>query len=260
MRNYETLIFSQINQIATITLNRPEVRNALSFQLVFELGDAISSVAEDSNIRVLILSGAGDSFCAGADLTEFPSSGEEIEKQLNELVKPMILNITKMEKTVICSLRGGAAGGGSALAMACDLIIMSEDAFFLEAFSSISLVPDMGASWHLVRTLGYKRAYQLMIEAERITAKRCVELGLANKVVPSDRLEEETKTWAEKLVKRAPLALGLTKKSLYHAMESNLGEVISNEAALQVRCVDSKDFSEGVKAFFKKRPPLFEGK
>jgi len=212
---FETVIFEVENKIATITLNRPDNLNAFNAQMALDLKEVTDAAYEDSTIRCVILTGAGRGFSAGADLNEpiDTSSGPDaVEKGLLEGYKPIFMNIINMPKPVISAVNGPAAGIGFAFAMACDLTVMSEEAYLLSVFSNIGLVPDGGANWLLTKTVGYKLAYQMAIEAEKIPASRCLELGLANKVVSSENLLSETKAWATKLSQRSPQALSQTKK------------------------------------------------
>ena len=207
---FETVIYAVENKIATITLNRPDNLNAFNRQMVLDLKEATDAAYADSSIRCVILTGAGKGFSAGADLNEKmdPSSGPDVvEKGLLEGYKPSLMNIINMPKPVISAVNGPAAGMGSSFAMACDLTLMSEEAYLMSVFSNIGLVPDGGANWLLTNTIGYKLAYQIAIEGEKIPASRCLELGLTNKVVPSEELLSEAKAWATKLAQRSPQAL-----------------------------------------------------
>jgi 2-(1,2-epoxy-1,2-dihydrophenyl)acetyl-CoA isomerase len=165
-----------------------------------------------------------------------------------------------MEKPVVAAVAGPAAGIGLSFALACDLVMMSEDAYLLSPFAAIGLIPDGGATWLLARTLGYHRAYQLCVESERVPAARCLELGLANRVVPADALDAESLAWAESLAERSPLALARTKLAMRAAMTSSFSETVAYEAHLQNACVESEDAQEGVAAFLGKRKAEFKGK
>jgi 2-(1,2-epoxy-1,2-dihydrophenyl)acetyl-CoA isomerase len=155
---------------------------------------------------------------------------------------------------------GSAAGIGMSMALQCDLMIMADNAFLLSPFTTISLVPDGGLSWLLVRQLGYRRAFQLSAESERISAERCVELGLANKAVPAEMLGTAVMEWAQQLAKRAPLSLAATKKAMRFAMDNDWASAYQLEAKLQGELLGSEDNREGIEAFFEKRAPEFKGK
>ena len=184
---FETVIYEVDNKVATITLNRPDSLNAFNSQMVLDLREATDAAYKDSSIRCVIITGNGKGFSAGADLKENmtqPNDPNAVEKGLLEGYKPVFMNIINMPKPVISAVNGPAAGIGYSFAMACDLTLMSEEAYLLSAFSNIGVVPDGGANWMLTNAVGYKLAYQLAIEGEKIPASRCLELGLANKVVP----------------------------------------------------------------------------
>jgi 2-(1,2-epoxy-1,2-dihydrophenyl)acetyl-CoA isomerase len=161
---------------------------------------------------------------------------------------------------VIAAVPGSAAGIGLSLALTCDLLIMADDAFLLSPFTTISLVPDGGLTWQLVRQLGYRRAFQLSVESERIPAARCVELGLANRAVPAAELQAAAQEWARRLSGRAPLSIAATKQAMRHAMDRDWASTYDVEAALQDRLVGCADNIEGIKAFFEKRKARFEGR
>ena len=165
-----------------------------------------------------------------------------------------------MPKPVIAAVPGSAAGIGLSLALTCDLLIMADNAFLLSPFTTISLVPDGGLNWLLVRQLGYRRAFQLSVESERIDAERCVQLGLANKAVPAEQLQAAAREWAMALVERAPLSLAATKKVMRLAMDHDWESCFNAEAELQQTLVGCPDNLEGVKAFFEKRDPEFKGR
>jgi 2-(1,2-epoxy-1,2-dihydrophenyl)acetyl-CoA isomerase len=168
--------------------------------------------------------------------------------------------VASMPKPVIAAVPGSAAGIGLSLALTCDLLIMADNAFLLSPFTTISLVPDGGLNWLLVRQLGYRRAFQLSVESERIDAARCVQLGLANKAVPAEQLQAAAREWAMALVKRAPLSLAATKKVMRLAMDHDWENCFNAEAELQQTLVGCADNQEGVKAFFEKRDPVFKGR
>ena len=258
---FETVIYEVDNKIATITLNRPDSLNAFNGQMVLDLREATDAAYKDNSIRCVILTGKGKGFSAGADLKENmaqPNDPNAVEKGLLESYKPVFMNIINMPKPVISAVNGPAAGIGYSFAMACDLTLMSEEAYLLSAFSNIGVVPDGGANWLLTNTVGYKLAYQLAIEGEKIPASRCLELGLCNKVVPSDELLSEAKEWATKLSQRSPQALSQTKKIMREALNSTFEEMFSIEAKIQNQLIGSADNIEAVTAFIEKRAPKFK--
>ncbi len=262
MSAYEFVLFEKQDQVAIVSLNRPERRNALNEKVNRELATALEEAAADEDVRAVVLRGAGDSFCAGADLAVFQPlpTAEQVYDGIWGQYLPMIQAITMMPKPVIAAVNGVAAGAGASLALACDLRVLAHDAALLLAFSNIGLVPDAGATWFLTRQVGYSRSFEIAAEGEKVTAERCLELGLANKVVPADNLQEISLAWAFKLAKRPTRALAMTKKALQHAQVHDLPTTIDYEARLQGQAVGSADFQEGLVAFADKRRPEFKGR
>lgn len=251
--------YDQDGAVATITINRPDAMNSFTTELTLEVQLALEKAADDDAVRVVILTGEGRSFSAGADLNA-GFEGRRVSGKLQYEYRPMLSAIASMPKPVIAAVPGSAAGIGMSTALYCDLVIMAENAFLLSPFTTISLVPDGCLNWILVRHLGYHRAFQLSIESERIPAARCVELGLVNRTAPAEELQAAAREWAEALAKRAPLSLAATKKAMRFAMDNDWASTFDLEAELQQVCRDSEDCAEGVDAFFEKREPNFKGK
>ena len=260
MSDYETVKYGQDGAVAIITIHRPDAMNSFNTELRRDLLAAFQRAAGDDSVRVVILTGEGRSFSAGADLKGSLSSDRTVEQQLQEEYRPVLECIGEMRQPVIAAVGGSAAGIGVSYALACDLLVMADNAFLLSPFTTISLLPDGGLNWFLVHQLGYRRAFQLSIESERISAERCVELGLANKAVPAESLMEETLNWAQVLAERAPLSLAATKKAMRHAASNSWASTFDVEAPLQLALRSSDDCEEGVKAFFEKRKANFTGK
>lgn len=244
--------------VAVITICRPEAINSFNRRLRLDLLAAFEQAAADRSVRVVVLTGQGRAFSAGADLKDV-SQDRNIEKRLQTEYRPILECIATMQQPVIGAVNGAAAGIGMAFALSCDLLVMAEDAFLLAPFTTISLVPDGGLCWLLVHLLGYRRAFQLSVESERISAARCVELGLANKMVPGASLMDETLEWAETLSRRAPLSVAATKKAMRFAAASDWASTFDLEAHEQLAMRASADHAEGVKAFFEKRKARFRG-
>jgi 2-(1,2-epoxy-1,2-dihydrophenyl)acetyl-CoA isomerase len=251
--------YEELGAVARITLNRPDSMNAFTTELRAGLAEALQRAQESDAVRAIVLTGEGRCFSAGADLKEV-SFDRPISEILQAEYRPVQEQIAGMSKPVIAAVPGSAAGIGLSIALQCDLLIMADDAFQLSPFTTISLVPDGGLNWLLVRQLGYRRAFQLSVESERIDAARCVEIGLANKAVPAGRLQDAALEWAEKLAARAPLSLAATKKAMRHAMDHDWSSTYDIEANLQGELVGTDDNREGVAAFFEKRAPEFKGK
>mgnify|MGYP000191628134 CR=1 FL=1 len=262
MESYETLLFSVEDHIATITLNRAEVRNSLNQKLRLELRSAVAEASADERVRAVVLAASGQGFCAGADLNERLPGAEQdgfVTRILNEEYNPLILAIRKSPKPFVCAINGAAAGVGASLALACDLVVMADDAYLYSAFGAISLIPDGGAHKLLMEQLGSKRTFEMIALSQKLSATHCLELGLANRVVPAADLLAQATTFAKQVGRAAPLTLQYSKQVLREAQSYDLESVMALEAEIQNRLFRSKDFREGASAFFEKRQPEFEG-
>ena len=260
MSEFETVKYAQDENVATIIIHRPDAMNSFNTALRRDLLAAFQQARDDAAVRVVVFTGEGRSFSAGADLKGSLSSDRSVEEQLQLEYRPVFECIAAMNQPVIAAVGGSAAGIGMSYALACDLLVMAENAFLLSPFTTISLVPDGGLNWLLVHQLGYRRAFQLSIESERISAARCVELGLANRTAPAEALLEETLAWAHALAERAPLSLAATKRAMRHAAGHDWASTFDVEAPLQRKLRESEDCAEGVAAFFEKRKPQFRGR
>jgi 2-(1,2-epoxy-1,2-dihydrophenyl)acetyl-CoA isomerase len=232
--------------------------NAFDTALRAEVVAAFDKARDDDSIRVVVFTGEGRCFSAGADLKA--GIDRDVEEILQVEYRPVQEAIASIPKPVIAAVPGSAAGIGLSMALQCDLLIMADNAFLLSPFTTISLVPDGGLNWLLVRQLGYRRAFQLSVESERIPAERCVELGLANKAVPAGELQSAAMEWAQVIAKRAPLSLAATKEVMRFAADNGWSEAYDMEAKLQGELLGSEDNQEGISAFFEKRAPEFKGK
>jgi len=256
--NLETVKYEVNGAVALISFNRPEVRNAFNAKMTEDILEALVVAKNDTSVRAIVLTGEGLSFSAGADLSARDNKWSDTEVALNEGYLPSLREIMEMPKPIISAVNGAAAGIGSAYAMACDLTVMAENSYILQAFSNIGLIPDGGANWFLTNTVGYKLAYQIAIEGERIDSNRCLELGLVNKVTSPDTLIEEAMSWAEQLSLRSSQSLRLTKKIMREALDSSYEDIYSLEAEIQNTLTGSEDNIEGITAFMEKRSPNFK--
>jgi 2-(1,2-epoxy-1,2-dihydrophenyl)acetyl-CoA isomerase len=257
---YSSLRYEVADAIATVTLDRPEARNALDAALKRELLAAIRAAARDRAVRALIITGSGAAFCAGQDLRE--ASGPDappLSTVLRETYNPLILAMRRLEKPIVGAVNGVAAGAGLALALACDLRIAADTASFVLAFGRVGLVPDSGTTWFLPRLVGPGRAAELALIGDPLTAADAERWGLVNRVVPAAALEDEARAIAGRLAGGAPLALAMTKRALNRSLDSTLEAQLEDEAALQGVAGRSADHREGVAAFLEKRPPRFTG-
>lgn len=261
MAAYKFLLFEKENGVATMTLNRPEVYNALNDEITFELQDAFREAAKDESIRVVILTGQGKAFCAGQDL----KASSSVEKRsfmdsLHKRYNPLIRAMRGLPKPVICRLNGVAAGAGCSIALACDMIIAAEDATLIEVFINIGLVPDSGSSFFLPRLTGMARAFELCTMGSKIKADEGVRLGLINRCVAADQLDTVVKEHADYFSNAPTKAIGLIKKMLNKSAHATLDEMLDYEAYCQEIAGSSADYREGVAAFIEKRKPRFTGK
>ncbi len=259
--NFQFIKYNALNGVATITLNRPEVYNALNDGITYELQSVLKSVAADTAIRVVVITGEGKAFCSGQDLKA--AMGEEkasFKDSLQKRYNPIIKTIVNMPKPVICRLNGVAAGAGCSLALACDMIIASEEAVLVEVFINIGLVPDAGSSYILPRIVGRAKAFELCAMGSKVSAKEGVELGLITKAVSADQLDVTLKGYIDYFAKAPTKAIGLIKKMLNKSASSSLDEMLEYEALSQEIAGNTYDYKEGVTAFLEKRKPDFEGR
>ncbi|MBL7863136.1 MAG: enoyl-CoA hydratase/isomerase family protein [Cyclobacteriaceae bacterium] len=257
---YEFLTYQAANGVATITLNRPEVYNALNDGITYELQDAFKAIAKDDAVRVVVLTGAGKAYCSGQDLKA--ASGQEKRSFLESLHKrynPIIRAMRSLPKPIIGRLNGVAAGAGCSLALACDLIVASEEATLIEVFINIGLVPDSGSSYFLPRLVGMAKAFELCSMGSRVKAAEALQLGLVNRVVPAEQLDAAVREYTEYFSKAPTKSIGLIKKMLDKATTATLDEMLEYEAYCQEIAGSSADYKEGVTAFLEKRKPEFKG-
>jgi 2-(1,2-epoxy-1,2-dihydrophenyl)acetyl-CoA isomerase len=258
---FEYIIFTNDDGVLRITLNRPQVHHALSPELITEITRAVKIAEEDETVRVVVLTGSGEkAFCSGADLKTALASGKPTGELLREFYNPMILGLRNLPKPVICRLNGLAAGAGASLALACDVIVATEDAYLTQIFVQIGLMPDAGSTFFLPRLVGMAMAFELASTGRRVYAKEALELGLINKVVPAKELDQVT----EELVagyRQAPTrAIGAMKRVLNQSYQSTLAEMLELEAENQEILSKSEDAQEGIISFLQKKKPEYQGK
>lgn len=257
---FSYLLLKKEQSVATITLNRPDVYNAFNKDLSFELQEALGDVAQDEQVRVVVITGAGKAFCSGQDLKAASLENISIADAVRQRYNPIITAIRNMPKPVLCRLNGIAAGAGCSLALACDLIVAAEEAIMTEIFINIGLVLDSGASYFLPKLVGPQKAFELSTMATKVSAEEALKIGMVNKVVPLADLDEAVKVYTDYYVHAPTKAIALMKKMLNKSFNSSLEEMLEYEALCQETAARSADHREGVKAFMEKRKPHFQGK
>jgi len=246
----------------TITLNRPDVLNSFNLEMAHQLRAALEAARAADDVRAVLLTGSGRAFCAGQDLTDVPppaAGGLDLGAVVRQTWNPIVMAIRKLELPVVCAVNGVAAGAGANLALACDIVIASDGASFIQSFTKIGLLPDTGGTFFLPRAMGLPMATALLMLGEKITAERALELGMIYRVVPADSLRSEAMNLAVQLAGMPTRALGLTKRALNASMSNSLEEQLALEAELQRDAGRTLDFTEGVSAFQEKRKPVFTG-
>jgi len=257
---FQFLKYEVTRGVATITLNRPEFYNALNDEITFEFQDALKAVAKDEDVRVMVLTGEGKAFCSGQDLKAEGGKKRSFMDSLHKRYNPIIRAMRNLPKPIICRLNGVAAGAGCSLALACDIIIASEDAILIEVFVNIGLVPDSGSSYFLPRLIGTAKAFELCAMGSKVKADEALSLGLVNKVVAAAELDNAVKSYTEYFAKAPTKAIGILKKMLNKSTTSTLDEMLDYETYSQEIAGATRDYQEGVKSFLEKRKPVFIGK
>ena len=250
------------NKVAYITLNRPEVFNSFNREMALRLQDTLDACEVNDEVRVIVLTGNGKAFCAGQDLKEVtsPELNPGFKKILEEHYNPIILRIRNIEKPIIAAVNGVAAGAGANIALACDVVVASEKASFIQAFSLIGLIPDSAGTFFLPRLIGFQKASALMMLGDKVSAEEAERLGMIYKYVPSEEFQETIQKLALKMAQMPTKALGLIKKTLNQSLTNNLEQQLSVESKYQIEAASSEDYQEGVAAFIEKRKPNFRGK
>jgi 2-(1,2-epoxy-1,2-dihydrophenyl)acetyl-CoA isomerase len=249
------------NKVAYITLNRPEVFNSFNREMALSLQKMLDDCATNANVRAIVITGSGKAFCAGQDLKEVttPELNPGFRKILEEHYNPIIEKIRTIDKPIVAAVNGVAAGAGANIALACDIVVASENASFIQAFSKIGLIPDSAGTFFLPRLIGFQKASALMMLGDKVGAKEAFEIGMIYKFYPVAFFEEEVEKLALTLSEMPTHALALTKKLLNRSMINNLQEQLAMESDLQIDASSSNDYQEGVNAFMEKRAPEFKG-
>jgi 2-(1,2-epoxy-1,2-dihydrophenyl)acetyl-CoA isomerase len=249
------------NNIGFITLNRPDVFNSFNREMALLMQDTLDACANDANVRAIVITGNGKAFCAGQDLKEVttPELNPGFRKILEEHYNPIIQKIRNIEKPIVAAVNGVAAGAGANIALACDIVVASDNACFIQAFSKIGLIPDSAGTFFLPRLIGFQKASALMMLGDKVSAEEALHLGMIYKMYPTSFFAEEVLTLATTLANMPTLALGLTKRLLNQSLTNNLEQQLALESDLQIEASSSNDYNEGVTAFVEKRKPEFKG-
>ncbi len=256
--HYQAITLTETGGIAVVTLNRPTVMNALNRQMRAEVTQAF--LAATGTARVIVLTGAGRGFCAGQDLADAGSAADlDLEGTLNDEYVPMLRAIVDCPVPTIAAVNGVAAGAGANLALACDVVIASDDASFVQAFTRIGLIPDAGGTWTLPRQIGSARARGAMLFADKIGGQQAAEWGMIYESVPAEAFTTHWQARAAQLAKGPTAAYGHLKSALRASLDNTFDQQLAVEARLQALCGKTNDFREGVAAFLEKRTPRFDG-
>jgi 2-(1,2-epoxy-1,2-dihydrophenyl)acetyl-CoA isomerase len=261
--DYQYITHASEQGVATVTLNRPEVLNSCNRPMVAELTDAFTRASADAGVRAVLLTGAGRAFCAGQDLAEAAPPDGSPMPEIGDIVEgynALVLAIRAIEKPVVCAVNGVAAGAGANIALACDIVLASEAASFVQAFAKIGLVPDNGGTFFLPRLVGVARATSMMMLGEKVTAAQALEYGMIYKVLPAAELMDAAASLARHLATQPTFGLGLTKRAINASLTNDLAAQLQLEADLQRQAGRSADYLEGVRAFQQKRTPGFVGR
>jgi 2-(1,2-epoxy-1,2-dihydrophenyl)acetyl-CoA isomerase len=256
-----SILFQVENQVALITLNRPEVFNSFNREMALALQQTLDDCAKDAAIRAIVITGSGKAFCAGQDLKEVtdPELNPGFRKILEEHYNPIIQKIRTIEKPIVAAVNGVAAGAGANIALACDIVVATEHTSFIQAFSKIGLIPDSGGTFFLPRIIGMQKATALMMLGDKVSAEEAMVMGLVYKIYPVAFFMDDAKALANTLAAMPTKALGLTKRLLNQSMTNSLEQQLALESDLQIEASSSNDYQEGVAAFIEKRVPEFKG-
>ena len=257
--HYDTITFAIENDVAVVTLNRPDVMNALNTQMRAEITDAVTRGGKEA--RVVVMTGAGKAFCSGQDLGDRANVANlDLERTLRDEYVPMLRAVIDCPVPTISAVNGPAAGAGANLALSADVVIASEAAFFLQAFTRIGLIPDAGGTWYLPRQMGLAKAMGAALFAEKITARQADDWGMIWEAVPEAAFADTWAARAAHLAKGPTAAYVRVKQAMRASFDNGIEDQLALEARLQGQCGKTRDFKEGVVAFLEKRPAQYEGR
>lgn len=261
---YKSLKLETSEAVATITLNRPEVLNAMNRDMMDDLNNVFDELGADTSVRAVVITGAGRGFCSGADLKSLFAEAEAAEpaafKTYLRRVNELILRMIRLEKPVIAAVNGPAVGAGCNVALACDIIYMAHEAYLSEIFVKRGLVPDFGGLYLLPRYVGLAKAKELVFTGERVSGEEALKLGIANRVFPLDQLVPEALKFAQQMAAGPTVAIALAKQGIHRGLESGIDAVLEYEALAQGLARTTGDAFEALAAFLDKRDPKFQGK
>jgi len=266
--DYRAIELKVENQVAWLVMNRPEMKNALNAEMREEMFHALADVAANDDVRCLVVTGAGNGFCSGADLSGSRAAGASNEPPhpnaaraaMRQNSQRLIRTFWDLEKPVVAAVNGVAAGFGAHLALACDFVVAAEEAKFIEVFVRRGIAVDAGGAYLLMRRIGIAKAKEMVFLGDDLPAREAERIGLINRCVPGAELQATTRALAERLAQGPTFAIGMSKRLLNRAVESDLETSFSDEAFAQSLVSQSQDIKEGMRAFMEKRPPQFKGR
>jgi 2-(1,2-epoxy-1,2-dihydrophenyl)acetyl-CoA isomerase len=254
-----SILFDLKEGVASITLNRPEKLNSFNREMALELQNRLDD-CKNKEVRAVYITGAGKGFCAGQDLAEVVDpNGPGMSRILSEHYNPIVTRIRQLEKPVVAAVNGVAAGAGANIALCCDIVVATQSASFIQAFSKIGLIPDSGGTYFLPRLIGWQKASALMMLGDKIAAAEAERLGMIYKIFPDDEFATSSYAIAKNLATMPTKGLAFTKHALSLSFTSTIDEQLMNEDSLQQKSASTTDFKEGVQAFLEKRAPIFTG-
>lgn len=255
-----SILFEIKNSIAFITFNRPEKFNAFNREMAISFLEKLDECEKNISIRCVCLTGAGKAFCAGQDLAEvIDPNGPGIERILLEQYNPIVRNIRNLSKPVLAAVNGVAAGAGANIALCCDVVVATESAAFIQAFSKIGLIPDSGGTYFLPRLIGFQKASAIMMLGDKISAAEAEKIGMIYKYFPDDKFVAQTENIAFTLSQLPTKSLAYSKNALNKSLEQNLEKQLNTENIYQIKAAATNDFREGIAAFIEKRKTNFKG-